>query len=116
MIPVHKRDISFTLICLDEEIQIETYEGEFRNLMTLINEKIYVEDFGQCKGTGRCGTCLIETEGLGASAAGMDRNEKSTLDKCTVKRPGLRLSCQIMIGPALHHSRIKIVEDRLDVR
>jgi 2Fe-2S ferredoxin len=101
---------------MEEEIEIETYQGEFRNLMTLINEKIYVEDFGQCKGTGRCGTCLIETEGLANAAGRMDRNEKSTLDKCTVKKEGLRLSCQIMISPALHHSRIKIVEDRTDVR
>lgn len=112
----HKRDISFTLVCCDEEVTIETYEGEFRNLMVLINEKIYVEDFGECKGIGRCGTCLVEVEGLNGVASVMERNEKSTLAKCAVKKPNLRLSCQIMINDALKNSVIKIVEEREDVR
>lgn len=112
----HKRDISFTLIRFDEEVTIETYEGEFRNLMVLINEKIFVEDFGECKGIGRCGTCLVEIEGLHGAASLMDRNEKSTLAKCAVKKPNLRLSCQIMINAALNNSIIKIVEEREDLR
>lgn len=112
----HKRDISFTLIFLGQKLTIETYEGEFRNLMVLINEKIYVEDFGECKGIGRCGTCLVEVEGLNGIASVMDRNEKSTLAKCAVKKSNLRLSCQIMINNALKNSVIKIVEEREDVR
>ena len=112
----HKKDICFTLIYFDEEIKVETYEGEFRNLMTMINEKVYVNDFGECKGIGRCGTCLVETEGLGEAASVMERNEKSTLAKCAVQKPNLRLSCQIMINAALQNSRIKIVEEREDVR
>jgi ferredoxin, 2Fe-2S len=110
-----KNDITFTLIYFDEEIKVETYEGEFRNLMILINEKIYVEDFGECKGIGRCGTCLIETEGISGSNE-MERNEKSTLAKCAVKKANLRLSCQIMINKSLQNSVIKIVEEREDVR
>jgi 2Fe-2S ferredoxin len=111
-----ERDIIFTLIYFDEEIKIKTYEGEFRNLMILINEKIYVEDFGECKGIGRCGTCLVEVEGLAAPANEMDRNEKSTLEKCAVKKANLRLSCQIMINHALENAIIKVVEEREDVR
>jgi 2Fe-2S ferredoxin len=112
----HEKDIVFTLIYLDEKKIIETYDGEFRNLMTLINEKIYVEDFGECKGIGRCGTCLIETEGLDTSVAEMERNEKSTLAKCAIKKPNLRLSCQIMINSALKNAVITVVEEREDVR
>jgi 2Fe-2S ferredoxin len=111
-----KRDIIFTLIYFDDQIQVATYEGEFRNLMILINEKIYVEDFGECRGIGRCGTCLVEVENLGVAASEMERNEKSTLAKVAVKRPNLRLSCQIMINTALQNSIIKIVEEREDVR
>jgi ferredoxin, 2Fe-2S len=111
-----KRDIIFTLIYFDDQIQVATYEGEFRNLMILINEKIYVEDFGECRGIGRCGTCLVEVENLGVAASEMERNEKSTLAKVAVKRPNLRLSCQIMINTALQNSIIKIVEQREDVR
>jgi ferredoxin, 2Fe-2S len=111
----HKNDITFILVYFDEEIKVETYEGEFRNLMILINEKIYVEDFGECKGIGRCGTCLVETEGMSGNSE-MERNEKSTLGKCAVKKVNLRLSCQIMINKSLHNSVIKIVEEREDVR
>lgn len=112
----HRRDIIFTLIYFDDEIEVTTYEGEFRNLMILINEKIYVEDFGECKGIGRCGTCLVQVEGLAAFASEMERNEKSTLSKVSLKRPNLRLSCQIMVDKSLQNSRIKIVEEREDVR
>ena len=112
----HERNIIFTLNYFDEEISIETYEGEFRNLMVLINEKIYVEDFGECKGIGRCGTCLVEVDGLDASASEMERNEKSTLAKCALKKENLRLSCQVMINSALKNATIKIVEEREDVR
>jgi 2Fe-2S ferredoxin len=112
----HQRDIIFNLVYLDETITVATYEGEFRNLMVLINEKIYVEDFGECKGIGRCGTCLIEVEGLPVEFMKMDRNEKSTLQKCAVKGKNLRLSCQIMINSALHNATIKVVEEREDVR
>ena len=72
----HSRNIFFILVYYDEEIEVATYEGEFRNLMILINEKIYVEDFGECKGIGRCGTCLVEVEGLDSDASKMERNEK----------------------------------------
>lgn len=112
----HLRDIIFTLKNFDDEIKVATYEGEFRNLMVLINEKIYVEDFGECKGIGRCGTCLVKVEGINELTSPMDRNEKRTLEKCAVKFSNLRLSCQIMINSALHHSVITVVEDRQDVR
>jgi 2Fe-2S ferredoxin len=112
----HEKDIFFTLIYFEEEIKVATYEGEFRNLMILINEKIYLEDFGECKGIGRCGTCLVEVEGLHPSANDMERNEKSTLQKCPVKKDNMRLSCQIMINGALQNAAIKIVEEREDVR
>ncbi|MEO6905271.1 MAG: ferredoxin [Ginsengibacter sp.] len=111
-----KRDIIFTLIYFDERIEVATYEGEYRNLMILINENIYVEDFGECKGIGRCGTCLVEAESLGDAASVMERNEKRTLSKVAVKKSNLRLSCQIMINTALNNSIIKIVEEREDVR
>ncbi|MEO8822656.1 MAG: ferredoxin [Ginsengibacter sp.] len=111
-----KRDINFTILHNNEEIKVATYEGEFRNLMVLINEKIYVEDFGECKGIGRCGTCLIIAEGLDNSESVMERNEKSTLQKCAAIYENLRLSCQIMINESLQDAVLKIVEEREDVR
>ena len=83
--------------------------------MVLINEKIYVEDFGECKGIGRCGTCLIEIETV-RPLPPSERNELSTLAKCAVQKPGLRLACQIMVDEALHGAVVKVVEEREDVR
>lgn len=110
------RDINFTILYKEEKIEVSAYEGEFRNLMVLINEKIYVEDFGECKGIGRCGTCLIVAEGLDNSLSPIERNEKSTLQKCTAPYKNLRLSCQVMINEGLQNATIKIVEEREDVR
>lgn len=112
----HKKDIFFTIIYQEEEIKVATYEGEYRNLMILINEKIYVEDFGECKSIGRCGTCLVETECLSASSEIMERNEKATLEKSAIKKQNLRLSCQLMINDSLQNARIKVVEERVDLR
>jgi 2Fe-2S ferredoxin len=111
----HLRDITFTLLYFGEKTIVNVYEGEFRNLMVLINEKIYVEDFGECRGIGRCGTCLIEIE-TDNELSPMERNEKSTLNKCTAKKDTFRLSCQIMINAALQNAVIKVVEEREDVR
>jgi len=112
----HERNINFLLIYSEQELKIETYEGEFRNLMILINEKIYVEDFGECKGIGRCGTCLVEVEGLNGTATEMERNEKNTLKKVAIKKSNLRLSCQIMINDFLKNTIIRVIEERVDVR
>ncbi|MEO6948128.1 MAG: 2Fe-2S iron-sulfur cluster-binding protein [Ginsengibacter sp.] len=111
----HIHAIFFKLINGKEEITVQTHEGEYRNLMVLINEKVYVEDFGECKGIGRCGTCLVEIDSP-QDAPEMDRNEKSTLGKCDVQNENLRLACQIMIDNYLQNAIVKIVEDREDVR
>jgi len=55
-------------------------------------------------------------EGLPAEFMELDRNEKSTLQKCALKGENLRLSCQVMINSALHNTTIKVVEEREDVR
>ena len=58
---IQKCDINFTIVSDEGRVRlVETYTGEYRNLMALITDKIYVEDFGECKGMGRCGTCVIE--------------------------------------------------------
>lgn len=109
-----ERDISFTILYEGNSYPVTCYEGEFRNLMVLINEKIYVEDFGECKGIGRCGTCLIQIDSNLLPAP--DRNEASTLKKVSIKLPDVRLSCQLMITKELNNTIINIVEERVDVR
>lgn len=94
---------------------METFRGEFRNLMDLINEKIYVEDFGECKGIGRCGTCLVAFVSSNVLPE-MDRNELATLTKAEVNGEEWRLSCQIMIDDLLQNTTVTIAENRPDVR
>jgi 2Fe-2S ferredoxin len=47
-----------------EKYELQTYAYEYRNLMALLFDKIYIEDFGECKGMGRCGTCAVKIVGL----------------------------------------------------
>lgn len=82
--------------------------------MVLINEKIFVEDFGECKGIGRCGTCLVSIRS--ENEWEVERNEASTLAKTGVEGTDWRLSCQIMIDERLENSLVSIAEYRIDVR
>ena len=38
---------------------IATHSREYFNLMTLLKDRIYPQDFGECGGVGRCGACLV---------------------------------------------------------
>lgn len=107
--------ISFTLQFEDRVKDINTYHGEFRNLMVLINEKIFVEDFGECRGIGRCGTCLVKVDEVD-KIPDMDRNEESTLAKAGRNEYGWRLSCQLMIDESLQGVAITVADGRIDVR
>lgn len=82
--------------------------------MVLINEKIFVEDFGECKGIGRCGTCLVSVHS--ENEWEIERNEASTLAKTGVEGTDWRLSCQIMIDERLEKAIVSISEYRVDVR
>ena len=111
----HKRNIHFTLINSDTKTLVSCYENEYRNLMVLINEMVYAEDFGECKGIGRCGTCLVQIE-TENTLSPMERNEESTLKKCMVQNKNVRLSCQVMINESLKNAMVQIIEERMDVR
>lgn len=39
---------------------LNTFIFDYRSLMSLIFDTIITDDFGDCKGTRRCGTCLVE--------------------------------------------------------
>lgn len=107
--------IRFVLVSADEKLEITVRRGAYRNLMDLINDKLYVEDFGECRGIGRCGTCLISFTS-DTDLPEMDRNEQSTLAKTEFSGKGWRLSCQLMIDETLDGSTITIAEVRPDVR
>ena len=74
-------DIAFAIFYLGERHDISTYEGEYRNLMHLITDKIFVDNFGECKGMCRCGTCLVEVDGLQGESAIVEKNEAAIIRK-----------------------------------
>ena len=76
-IHIRSKDISMKVIYEAEEFQLATYQGEYRNLMMLLYDKIYIEDFGECKGIGRCGTCMVEIIETKNVLPGLERNEEA---------------------------------------
>lgn len=108
-------DIVFELSFLEETVTVKCKKGEYRNLMVLINEKLYVPDFGECRGIGRCGTCLIDIQTI-SPLPPLDRNEKTTLEKGGHQLSEFRLACQIMIDELLDGAKIRVLEEREDVR
>lgn len=88
---------------------VTTYPNEYRSLMHLIYDKIFIEDFGECLGMGKCGTCIVELLNSNErSVIDFDRNEKETLIKAGIKAPNHRLSCQLMVDENSDGLEIKI--------
>jgi|SRR6185503_2378770 2Fe-2S ferredoxin len=106
-----KPDIRFTLLEEDDEYVINTYNSEYRNLMVLINEKIYLEDFGECRGMGRCGTCIVEVVKKDNELFSFDRNEEATIKKTGITNPNYRLACQILVDEKLANATFRILNN-----
>lgn len=108
---IEKDTICFTVLYEDESFELKTFTNEYRNLMVLLFDKIYIEEFGDCGGMGRCGTCMVRIPGLNSERSD-ERNEKRTLSKMGVsaEESGIRLSCQILVDKNLHNRIIEIVK------
>ena len=103
--------IQFTAWYEGEKYELQTYEGEYRNLMVLLYDKIYIESFGECKGMGRCGTCVVKVDGMPPTAYTRDRNEESTLVKMGIQQQNIRLACQILIDENLENATVQVIGD-----
>jgi ferredoxin, 2Fe-2S len=106
-----KNPIVFIVFHAGEEYTLKTFWGEYRDLRALINDKLDLEDFGQCGGMGRCATCMVEITTLSNLLPNMDRNEQSTLSKRKRAGSAVRLSCQIPIDDNLANALVQISED-----
>jgi 2Fe-2S ferredoxin len=98
-------DINVDVLYGEEEHHFQTYEGEYRSLMALIFDKIYTDEFGECKGIGRCGTCLVEILASTDDISTYERNEATTISRTSMEGKNLRLSCQIIIT---NHLKVKV--------
>lgn len=103
--------IEFTGLYQGQEYYLRSYEYEYRNLMALLKDKICPEDFGQCGGMGRCGTCLVNISGLPQNAEPVYSNEQNTLSKMGVSSPATRLSCQVQIDEELKNVVVELFDN-----
>ena len=102
--------ISITVHVDSDVIHLETYPHEYRSLMALLYDKvIYSDEFGDCRGMGRCGTCLVQFLSLETEFSTYDRNEEATLEKMNIDKASVHLSCQILIDQGLNGAVINIM-------
>jgi 2Fe-2S ferredoxin len=102
--------IRFTVIENNSKQLIETYPGEYPNLMFLLRDKLYLEAFGECGGVGRCATCIIKASGISGNSVTKERNEPATLSKIGYEDDNIRLSCQLLVTKDLDGAAIEIIE------
>lgn len=102
-------DISFEIIYENEPHQVTTRRNEYVNLMMLIYDRFADEEFGDCRGMGKCGTCMVEILNATEDLASFDRNEKTTLAKMNISEENVRLSCQLMIDDKLNGLQIRVL-------
>lgn len=87
------------------------YPFEYRSLMSLIYEKIFIDNFGDCKGIGRCGTCHVHVISVSEEFLKKERNENTTLSKMQEVSTHSRLACQILIDKSIDGIHVKVVSD-----
>ncbi len=91
---------------------LETYPYAYRSLMHFIFDNIFIEDFGDCRGMGRCGTCLVEIVNLQCTDDDYERNELTTLGRLGYITPNTRLACQMLVDERINnlHCRVLLPE------
>lgn len=104
-----KSEIHFTVYYNGEKHELQTFYGEYRNLMALLYDKLYTEGFGECKGMGRCGTCVVKVKGPFITVNTLQRNEESTLNKIGLRGYNMRLACQIEVDEKLKNVIVQII-------
>lgn len=90
---------------------LETHANEYRNLMSLIYDRIYIDCFGECKGIGRCGTCHVHIIEGRRELLQPHGNEITTLNKMPDIAINSRLACNIPIDETLQGVQIEIVNE-----
>lgn len=104
-------EISFQVWHENIATTLRTRTGAYRNLMELLNDSMYLDEFGECGGTGRCATCAVEIDWADGVPRARERNEDSTLGSLSESRPLLRLACQVDVDEQLQGARIVIRQE-----
>lgn len=102
--------IKFTVFENGDKRTLETYRNEYKNLMFLLKDRLFLDSFGECGGVGRCATCVVKTSGVKGDSAVKERNEPETLSKIGYTDESTRLSCQLFISKDLENAEIEILD------
>ncbi|PKP14758.1 MAG: ferredoxin [Bacteroidetes bacterium HGW-Bacteroidetes-23] len=102
--------IKFTVLENGDKRTLETYRNEYKNLMFLLKDRLFLDSFGECGGVGRCATCVVKTSGVNGDSAVKERNEPETLSKIGYTDEFTRLSCQLFITKDLENAEIEILD------
>lgn len=102
--------INITVFYENKTYNIQSRPYEYRSLMALLYDKIYIDDdFGECKGMGRCGTCVVQILNPKKKITVFDRNETATLNKMGINGAHIHLSCQIELDEKMDGLEIEIL-------
>ena len=89
---------------------VKTFAGEYRNLMVLIKDQLWVDGMGECGGMARCGTCMVELLNAGEDLAVTDQKEAAVIKRTVTAQSTIRLSCQILVDETLNGLQVKVME------
>ena len=106
-----ENNIIVTVSCEGEIYQLNTHHNEYRSLMMLILDKISPEDFGDCLGMGKCGTCLVEISGNANLLTSYNRNEEATIAKAGINT-NFRLACQILVDENIQGIQVEVLRPK----
>jgi ferredoxin, 2Fe-2S len=103
--------ITFNITYRGSDHEIVTHSNEYTNLMSLLYDKFYFENFGDCKGIGRCGTCHVQIQNGKSTLLTRARNEETTLGKMENAVQNSRLSCQILIDEQIQDAHFIVCDE-----
>jgi ferredoxin, 2Fe-2S len=106
-----KMEITFYVTHRGTRHEVKTYPYEYTSLMALLYDTFYFENFGDCKGIGRCGTCHVMVENPPSELLTRVGNEQTTLSKMENTSESSRLSCQIPITEAIDQMHFVVMDD-----
>ncbi len=105
-----EKDITLFIEYNGNRQTVETFAGEYRNLMVLIRDQLWVDGMGECGGMARCGTCLVELLNAGENLVVTDQKEAAVIKRTIGAQSAIRLSCQILVDETLNGLQIKVME------
>lgn len=103
--------IHTTVLYNGKRFELESLPHQYSNLMVWISDSICLDDFGQCKGMGRCGTCHVRLLDYSGVLDNRHRNEETALGNIVTSGRGDRLSCQILVDKLIDEVELEIVNE-----